>query len=200
MDAELGLRGGNKLDRIVCLIGESGSGKSTIAEELEKKGYNYIQSYTTRPKRHENEKGHIFVDKLPEGVLVEKGLICRSTAPGENIIAYTHFNNHHYWATSEQYKGKGNSVYVIDPKGVKDLKMELWGDCFIGEIDIIAVYLKVDESKRVNRLGSRDGEEKAFERIMHDREKFRVVECDYIVDANRPVYQVMQNVIEIIEQ
>ncbi len=50
----------NNTDIIICLVGESGSGKSTIAELLEKEGYNYIKSYTTRKPRYKGERGHIF--------------------------------------------------------------------------------------------------------------------------------------------
>ena len=59
---------------IYLIVGRSGSGKTTIAEELERKyGLKSIQSYTTRPKRSDNETGHIFVsdeefDKLTDMV------------------------------------------------------------------------------------------------------------------------------------
>ena len=36
---------------MIILIGESGSGKTTILKELEKIGYNRIKDYTTREKR-----------------------------------------------------------------------------------------------------------------------------------------------------
>ena len=47
---------------LLVLLGESGTGKTTIANELRNK-YNMkvLQSYTTRPKRDENEDGHTFV-------------------------------------------------------------------------------------------------------------------------------------------
>jgi Guanylate kinase len=50
------------MSKIICISGESGSGKTTIAELLEKRGYNYIESYTTRPMRFQDEEGHIFVN------------------------------------------------------------------------------------------------------------------------------------------
>ena len=50
---------------IFLITGCSGSGKTTITEQLEMKyGLKSIQSYTTRAKRSENETGHIFVQAV----------------------------------------------------------------------------------------------------------------------------------------
>ena len=39
-------------DILFCLVGASGSGKTSVAYALQEKyGYNVIESYTTRPKR-----------------------------------------------------------------------------------------------------------------------------------------------------
>ena len=46
---------------IYVLIGESGSGKDTIAKELSKLGYKQVISYTTRPPRYTGEDTHIFI-------------------------------------------------------------------------------------------------------------------------------------------
>ena len=40
---------------MIILIGESGSGKTTILNELEKRGFRKAINHTTRPKRNENE-------------------------------------------------------------------------------------------------------------------------------------------------
>ena len=50
-------------DKLILLVGASGSGKTTIAKELEQKGFNVIHSYTTREPRKPNEWGHIFIDR-----------------------------------------------------------------------------------------------------------------------------------------
>ena len=50
------------MNNIFLIVGCSGSGKTTITEQLEQKyGLKSIQSYTTRPPRYDGETGHIFI-------------------------------------------------------------------------------------------------------------------------------------------
>lgn len=193
-------------DKIICLVGESGSGKSTIAEQLEKEGYNYIQSYTDRPKRDELEKGHIFITEAE---------YFQATIQSEfnhNWIAFTFYNGHHYFATKEQYKGKGTSIYVIDPVGVKYLREK------VTDAEIVVIYLKCDEYTRFKRMVDRSYNKvthsgvsinerrritttirhTADKRIINDREAFKIVECNYTIDANRSIENVLYDVKSII--
>ena len=50
------------LNALYCLIGKSGTGKSTVMQALHDTfGYAIAQSYTDRPKRTQDEQGHIFL-------------------------------------------------------------------------------------------------------------------------------------------
>ena len=67
---------------IVLIVGESGSGKSTICDELTKRyGLKQVKSYTTRPRRSEDEDGHTFISdeefKELEGICGQ--LVCLIT-------------------------------------------------------------------------------------------------------------------------
>ena len=44
--------------KCICIVGKSGTGKSTLVNKLKFK-YNLtsVESYTTRPPRYENEQG-----------------------------------------------------------------------------------------------------------------------------------------------
>lgn len=185
----LGIGGIELKDKIVCLVGESGSGKSTIAELLEKDGYNYIQSYTTRKPRFEGEKGHIFVKS--DGVIDAK---LNSQILDDNIIAYTFFNGNHYWATKEQYQGKGISVYVIDPAGVKYLKEK------VTDAETVVIYLKCDKATRFSRMLKERNVEDVVDRLKNDKEVFKVIKCDYVVDSDGEIQEVLEDVKSIVRE
>lgn len=92
------------LKNLYLIVGHSGSGKTTIVNELHRRyGYMPLSSYTTRPKRSENEEGHEFISKEQFDAL-------------EGMLAYTKFNGYEYCATQEQ--ADRSDLYVIDPKGI----------------------------------------------------------------------------------
>ena len=69
------------MKNIFLIVGASGSGKTTIVEQLEQRyGLTSIQSYTTRAARYVGEKGHIFVSDEEFDKLTD-------------LIAYTEFAN-----------------------------------------------------------------------------------------------------------
>lgn len=139
---------------LILLVGKSGSGKTSVAEYLEKHyGLTMLESYTTRPPRHEGEKGHIFATE--EDYDSEK-----------HIAAETFFHEHHYWATEEQCNNAG--VYVIDPDGIKSFRLNYHG----GRRNI-TIYLKVNPFIRFFRMVKRgDGIINALKRIVYDVKKF----------------------------
>ena len=139
---------------IVLIVGESGSGKSTICDELTKRyGLKQVKSYTTRPRRSDNESGHIFVSDEEFDRL-------------ENMCAFTLFNGHKYCATSKQVDNA--DLYVIDPKGVK-----YFMNHYNGKKIPMVIYIDVDKKTRRKRMMKRgDGQDKVDKRIKHDEESF----------------------------
>ena len=97
---------------IICIVGASGSGKTTASMILQQQfGWNAIVSYTTRPKRRGevNGKDHWFVSK-------------DQVPPKSRMCAYTVFGGHEYWTEWNQFMTLFPSVYVIDEKGLVNLQ------------------------------------------------------------------------------
>lgn len=139
---------------IVLLMGKSGSGKTTIADVLNKKyGWTSIQSYTTRSPRYPNETGHIFVTDEEFDALGE-------------MVAYTEFAGARYCATTQQVEE--NQVYVIDPDGY-----EYFMKAYNGKKLVIPIGILCEEEKLFERMIARgDSFANASARIEHDKKKF----------------------------
>ena len=139
---------------LILLVGKSGSGKTTIAEILEKDYYlKSLRSYTTRLPRYEGEDGHTFIDRDTYFKLIDK-------------IATTHFDGNFYCATKEQCDK--SDVYVVDPDGVDTFTVNYDGD----RVPLI-IYINTHWFIRFFRMVRRGNSvSKAMERIRHDKKKF----------------------------
>lgn len=178
-------------DRIINLVGPSGTGKTTLAIELEKHGYNIIHSFTTRKPRHKDEWGHQFVQNLSDDfTTVENNII-----PNKNVIAYKEvYEGVHYWATMHQIKDKGVSIYVIDPEGAEQITNRLKG------IEVVTIFLLVDIEERIYRMQKQGkGKEEIYNRIIDDKKLFKICKCDYVLDANRDIVQVLQDILALLK-
>ena len=148
---------------LITVAGRNSAGKSLIAKKVaEALGLNVVKSYATRkPRPEELQKGiencdHIFVSDEEYDKL-------------ENITAETEINGARYCTTQEILDN--SDIYVIDPKGIKDLK-ERCGSRY----KLLQFYIYADADKRAARFVAR-GESKAkFEsREQSEDEQF----CDY---------------------
>ena len=122
---------------IIAIVGASGSGKTSLSLEAKKWGYPVICSYTTRPKREGEIDGvdHYFVtdDHVPTK---------------DEMLAYTVFGGYQYWAEKSQLSDTLPTLYVIDEKGLFELK-EKYKDVY----NIFTVYVTrpnndVDQSRK----------------------------------------------------
>lgn len=143
-----------KHNTIFLIVGESGSGKTTICNQLEQDhGLKQVESYTTRPRRSPDEKGHIFIANKKRWEIMN---------PQEHIVAETNFAGHDYWATEAQIDEA--DLYVIDPYGVCRFKK-----LYSGNKQIKTVYVQVGIIERFMRMVRRgDGVFNALKRVLHD--------------------------------
>lgn len=157
----------NKEHILLCVLGESSSGKDSLVSKLcEKTGHTAICSYTTRPRRDGEGETHIFVDDEIYDEMLAEG----------RIAAYTEISNFKYWTTIDQLYS--NSYYIIDPAGVKFLK-----GLNLPNIRIVTVYINVPESVRKERAMKRGDKLDVYrKRCLSEREQFRQMKKDMDVD------------------
>ena len=176
------LRRVKKIKPLFCILGASGSGKTTMCAALEKTlGIKQIPSYTTRPPRYEGEPGHTFIDNYRYKKL-------------KNIIAENTTTGYKYCITEGQINNPKYDLYVVDLTGLKTLKKN-----YTGDRKLVTIWLDVPLKQRYDRLKARyiktikdaynpEMGEKAInnvlERIVSDAVEFQGYEkyCKYIVD------------------
>lgn len=169
---------------IILLIGRSGSGKSTIAKELELYGYKQLPSFTTRPMRI-NE-----VDKVDHTfITAEQYLEYKSD---NQISASTCFNGHLYGATKNMIYEY--DTYVIDKDGLLELQQTM------PEMNIISIYIKVPILSLITRMLRRgDSISNVISRLVNDYKMFKGAKkaCKYKV-RNSNFYKTVDKVLDII--
>lgn len=97
---------------IIAIVGASGSGKTYLSKLLQNELNVYlIVSHTTRGKREGEIEGidHYYIENTHR--------YTRS-----QMLSYTRFAEHEYFALEEQVPPQGYSAYVVDERGLKYLK------------------------------------------------------------------------------
>lgn len=148
---------------IICLVGESATGKTAMAEHFEKEfGIKMIESYTDRAKRTPDEVGHTFLSKDEFSDLKR-----------EDMIAFTDFGDKRYCCLKEDVHNI--NTYVIDEAGLKMLRSHYSNDYVIK-----AIRLRCDEKERRRRGGD--------ERVDRDKGRFTMHSLDFDceIDTNQP--------------
>lgn len=179
---------------LFLFVGKSASGKTTIANMLEFEGYSQISSYTTRPPRFDNEKGHTFITNEEYKKL-------------ENIMAFTLYNGYKYCTTLEQVQSA--DIYVVDCPGVSTL---LDNYSLINR-DIEIIYFDTTVYTRIQRMLSRgDSDTHIVGRLLNDEKSNWIkdlLDANYnhemkaklhTIDANRSMQEVYTNIKTIIEK
>jgi len=163
--------------KILCVVGHSASGKSTLADYINKT-YNIpiIESWTDRPRRTPNEKGHTFVTQQEF-----------DTFKKEDMIAYTEFGGKRYCCFHSDVKEK--NLYVIDPYGLEYLKNN-----FNELYDIKSMYVFRYSSQRLEDAG--------IKRFKRDKGKFYLPDSyyDYYVMNTGSLEDTKRSVDEIVKQ
>lgn len=160
--------------RLIILIGESASGKSTIEKVLvDKYGYKKTVSYTTRPLREVEIDGkdyHFinkddFIEKFNSDFFIETGS----------------YNGWLYGTTRNQYFK--NTVCVLTPHGLRQIKKNLKTE----DLNITTFYIKVPRRDRLVKILQRGDEvDEAIRRNQSDVGQYDGIEdeVDCVLENN----------------
>lgn len=146
------------MHNIFLIVGKSGTGKSTLANNLKTKSHmKVLDSYTTRAQREKDEAGHTFITNEQMDVIYAT----------QNIVAETMFDGNRYCATQQQIDD--SDIYVIDPSGVNYLAEKYKGD---KNIVVIELVCDNDECLQNRMLKRGDNLHMIQNRLENDIEKF----------------------------
>lgn len=164
-------------DMLVALMGKTCSGKDTLVNELAKKKWKRIVTYTSRPKRKGEKDGvnyHFiseedFASKIEEGFFAE----WKSYNVGGKIWYYGSPLKELEEAESDNKK----HIIILTPAGVRDVKKHI--------NNLFTVYLYSNHATILKRLKERKDKNDTIERRMKaDDEDFK----DAIFLANKILY------------
>lgn len=135
---------------LYLFVGKSASGKTTIANILEKKyGHKQVCSYTTRPPRYDGEIGHIFINDKEFDDLDE-------------LVAYTEYNGFRYGTTAQQLDEC--TIYVVDVPGVETLVKK-----YNSDRPITIIYFDTTVYTRIKRMRLRgNSDDMIISRLLQD--------------------------------
>ena len=173
---------------MILIMGRTGSGKDYLAKQLAKQGLSILPSYSTREPRHPGENTHIFINPGEVGLYPDK-------------VATVVLNDCMYFSTREQVMQ--HDVYVIDPKGVKELLLNCpeipFTVCYVetsldvrmkNALDRVAPEDRAEEQTVfVKRNLDEDPIFSEFEEILHDKKALdlylkRYPNIKYLISVN----------------
>lgn len=160
-------------------------GKTTILNELEKRGMKKAINYTTRPRRESEKESaeYEFITKLQFEEMWEQG----------KLLQRAEFNGEYYGISIDSLDNNVACIQIVDTvKDVKNRAKELGKNP-----QILTFYIEVDEQERMRRMKNRgDSISSIQKRIEIDKEKFQHAKevADYII-PNKNVAEAVEDIL-----
>lgn len=154
---------------LIIIAGKSGSGKDSAVNELVRRGYKRVVTYTTRPmRRHESEGNpYHFISEKKFLKMKEDGFFL------ETKEYHTVKGTWYYGSPKEELLDEKNNMenrlIILTPSGIEDFTK----DPRSKKINSIIIYLRANSgtiAKRLKRRG--DDPDEVERRIEHDENDF----------------------------
>lgn len=133
------------MGKIYCLLGKSGSGKSTIEKEIENLGIKRIISTTSRAMREHEKEGidYHYVSDEAFNQLIKNN----------NLLEHTIYNNWQYGIDKDYNKidlENNNYIVVVEPNGFHQLLKS------VGKKNIYSYYIDINDKEHLLRCLNRE--------------------------------------------
>ncbi len=166
-------------NKTLILVGKSGSGKTSLADELVRSfGFKKLVTYTTRPKRpgERTGKDYYFINEYDFSQLEKVGFFA------ETVHYNASFGYCSYGSSKRSYSKSGLNVIILNPYGLKSVLNSLDKD------NLLTVYLDCSDSVIKSRLKLRgDDKNEIIRRLQTDDKDFKDIEkyVDYVINVDK---------------
>ena len=177
---------------IFAIVGESGAGKTTLQDRLEKKGLNVVKGCSTRKMRKGEKEGNPY--EFVSRAKYTKDLFQKK------IIESIEYNGNVYYTKKEEFVPNDINIVILEPEGLKQI-LKTFGDN-----NVTGVMLCADKKIRMKRMFQRgDSVDEVKKRLKEDRETFKekYMLCDYKIDSNdedEDEEEMMYIILEVMEE
>ena len=178
------------MHKLFCIIGRTGSGKSTLVKKIANElGLKILKSYTTRPMRESESienSDHIFIS--PDEVGKYR----------DDMVAYTERVNYFNFATEQQIMN--SDLYIINPSGYQELlksteKMD---------VELIPILITTSVINIIHRIQDVRDSETWVLNFLNENEEFTIFEhsndAKYVIENNKDIYYAYEILELIINQ
>lgn len=162
---------------LIIIAGKSGSGKDSVVNELVRRGYKRITTYTTRPMRKHESQGnpYYFISEKEFNKKKNNGFFL------ETKEYHTTKGTWYYGSPKEELLKQKNNIenrlIILTPSGIEDFTKDPRSKNILSKI----IYLRANSgtiTKRLKRRG--DDPDEIERRIEHDENDF--VAFEYFAD------------------
>lgn len=186
------------MGKLFVLIGESGSGKTTIEREIQKLclARRIISCSTRKPRSYEmNHVDYHFIDELVFKLYQEQGMFAE-------VTEYTTVDGKAWYGSmkADIKLDEDDYICVLNPDGYRQVVKSL------GRENVVGIHIYRDEKDRFISALNRDDSDfrkvlkEANRRLEADTIDFKDIDLEvgYIVNNNRELYFAVQDVESII--